>query len=131
MSEYREYKKWLKDTLPKFEEWAESNEDDAGDCPLVQDEACWILGLIEDTESEVARLKAEVEVLKSTTPRGLYERAAEADRWRTLCEKLVERMKLINGPDNKCIVSNKDEGCANHDLIHEAESLFDSKEAGK
>jgi len=52
MSEYRRYKKWLKHTLPRIEEWSESDADDNGRCPLGQDEVSWILGLIKDLESE-------------------------------------------------------------------------------
>ena len=36
-----------------------------------------------------------------------------------LLKRNLERMKLINGPEQKCIVQNKDEGCANHGLIVE------------
>ena len=52
--EYRRYKKWLEHTLPRLQEWANSDADDRGDCPLVQDEANWILGLIQDQEKALA-----------------------------------------------------------------------------
>ena len=96
MSEYREYKKWLKDTLPKLEEWAESNEDDAGDCPLVQDEACWILGLIKDTESERDRLKAELDQQKLANKINSDEWRQDRDRYKALSEKYKEALEKIS-----------------------------------
>lgn len=54
------YMTWLKHTLPKLEEWANSADDDAGDCPLVQDEAGWLLVYLHALESDNAKLKAEL-----------------------------------------------------------------------
>ena len=68
--EYRRYKKWLEHTLPRLQEWANSDADDRGDCPLVQDEANWILGLIQDQEKALA---VAIEALEwATKPMGAY-----------------------------------------------------------
>ena len=42
--------------------------------------------------------------------------------------KLVERMKLINGPDEKCCFHDPTK-CPNHALIHEAEQYLKDSEA--
>jgi hypothetical protein len=48
----------------------------------------------------------------------LYE---DRDRWKGLCEKFYERMKLINGPDSNCCGINA-ANCPNHGLIREYEA---------
>lgn len=43
-----------------------------------------------------------------------------------LIERFVERMKLINGPDENCCLTPIQ--CPNHALIHEAEAFLNSVE---
>lgn len=55
------YQKWLKDTLPRLSEWANSDADDNGHCPIVEDEAGWICSYI---ESLLAERRKHIEVLE-------------------------------------------------------------------
>lgn len=52
-----------------------------------------------EVESERDQLKAELEVLKSTTPRSLYE---SLDLWKSRAEKLAEALKTIKKQSPGC-----------------------------
>jgi len=48
----------------------------------------------------------------------------------SLLERNLERMKLINGPEDKCVFPDNDMECQNHKLIRETEKAI-AKAEGK
>ena len=80
--------------------------------------------LKENYECNVSEFKFDIEGLKGRLDMEIEER----DKWRGLAEKLLERMKLINGPESKCVYApcngsgDEEPQCANHALIREVEA---------
>lgn len=61
MRDLERYKEWLKNTVPRLSEWANSDDDDNGDCPLSQDEAGWLIQYQIALESQLREAREECE----------------------------------------------------------------------